>query len=292
MDSEINPSPAGPAIGRELTIMHGCPVGVIHFEWFILLFYTPPLHKTVESCPAIGWKLVSTNAFVEFFHAENRSTVPSPVKICRRSCVMPSTTRRNLTRCFGEIPNSMSLTKDFRRVLWRFLQDNGWYYTTSKCGLGLSVGSGHYCHSRTKSVRNKKTLKKGFDYFDTLEEVCGWLKSNEPTLLQSIESIDSSDEDEEPPQNNEEESEGPVDVGSGDEEPENKEEEEEEEGEAEEEKDGDQTDTQETEPFEKKDEEEEEDETQLPLFSDDDEDADEDGDEDEDDYGDMPEVVL
>ena len=186
----------------------------------------------------------------------------------------------------------MSLTKDFRRVLWRFLQDNGWYYTTSKCGLGLSVGSGHYCHSRTKSVRNKKTLKKGFDYFDTLEEVCGWLKSNEPTLLQSIESIDSSDEDEEPPQNNEEESEGPVDVGSGDEEPENKEEEEEEEGEAEEEKDGDQTDTQETEPFEEKDEEEEEDETQLPLFSDDEEDADEDGDEDEDDYGDMPEVVL
>ena len=271
----------------------GVPLVLYISNGLYCFFYHPsPPHKTVESCPAIGWKLVSTNAFVEFFHAESRSTVPSPVKICRRSCVMPSTTRRNLTRCFGEIPNSMSLTKDFRRVLWRFLQDNGWYYTTSKCGLGLSVRSGHYCHSRTKSVRNKKTLEKGFDYFDTLEEVCGWLKSNEPTLLQSIESIDSSDEDEEPPQNNEEESEGPVDVGSGDEEPENKEEEEEEEGEAEEEKDGDQTDTQETEPFEKKDEEEEEDETQLPLFSDDEEDADEDGDEDEDDYGDMPEVVL
>ena len=110
---------------------------------------------------------------------------------------LPSTTmrstRRNLEPALNDDPSTPPAA-GVPEQLWQHLSNNClWFYTKAACGSGLSLASGHYCQPHAKGVKNKRSLRRGEDFFDSQEEVWQWVRLHQPSTLNYLAGLEEEE---------------------------------------------------------------------------------------------------
>jgi hypothetical protein len=102
-------------------------------------------------------------------------------------------TRRNLEPALNDDPSTPPAA-GVPEQLWQHLSNNClWFYTKSACGSGLSLASGHYCQPHAKGVKNKRSLRRGEDFFDSQEEVWQWVRLHQPSTLNYLAGLEEEE---------------------------------------------------------------------------------------------------
>ena len=102
-------------------------------------------------------------------------------------------TRRNLEPALNDDPSTPPAA-GVTEQLWQHLSNNClWFYAKSACGSGLSLASGHYCQPHAKGVKNKRSLRRGEDFFDSQEEVWQWVRLHQPSTLNYLAGLEEEE---------------------------------------------------------------------------------------------------
>ena len=102
-------------------------------------------------------------------------------------------TRRNLEPALNDDPSTPPAA-GVPEQLWQHLSNNClWFYTKAACGSGLSLASGHYCQPHAKGVKNKRSLRRGEDFFDSQEEVWQWVRLHQPSTLNYLAGLEEEE---------------------------------------------------------------------------------------------------